>query len=106
LGSLNTLRTSLHAYGPSLELYQQAMAEAKSERTIVSGTREFLGLANSVDFNRVCFQYPGANGPALKDVSFAVPAGKTVAIVGRSGVGKSTIVDLLARLYEPSAGRI
>ena len=54
----------------------------------------------------VTFTYPGAEGPALREVSFDIPAGQTVAIVGRNGAGKSTLVKLVCRLYDPDQGRI
>ncbi|HUC62703.1 MAG TPA: ABC transporter ATP-binding protein/permease [Alphaproteobacteria bacterium] len=58
-----------------------------------------------IRFDRVSFGYD-ARRPILKDVSFAVPPGKTVAIVGPSGAGKSTVSRLLFRFYETSAGRV
>jgi len=57
-------------------------------------------------FEHVSFTYPGASEPALTDVSFHIPAGKKLAIVGENGSGKTTLVKLLARFYEPAAGRI
>ncbi|GGK47032.1 multidrug ABC transporter ATP-binding protein [Nocardia camponoti] len=67
-------------------------------------------LDGEIVFDHVTFEYPGTTKPALKDVSFSVPAGKTLALVGPTGAGKSTIVKLLARLYDlpddPKAGAI
>lgn len=59
-----------------------------------------------IRFEDVMFQYPGRTGPALTEVSFTLEPGKSLAIVGSSGSGKSTIVALLLRFLEPSAGRI
>lgn len=59
----------------------------------------------TVTFNNIDFHYD-ANRPILKNVSFEVPAGKTVAIVGPSGAGKSTISRLLFRFYDPISGSI
>ncbi len=57
-------------------------------------------------FENVSFSYPGSHEAALTDVSFHIPAGKKLAIVGENGSGKTTLVKLLARFYEPSSGRI
>ncbi|MEV6659357.1 ABC transporter ATP-binding protein [Nocardia fluminea] len=57
-------------------------------------------LRGEIVFDDVRFRYPGANAPALDGVSFTVPAGATLALVGPTGAGKSTIVKLLARLYD------
>ena len=59
-----------------------------------------------VSFENVTFYYPGSSSPALKDISFSLKRGQTLGIIGGTGSGKSTIVKLLARLYEPSEGRI
>jgi ATP-binding cassette subfamily B protein len=57
-------------------------------------------------FDGLTFRYPGASTDALDDVAFEVPAGSTLAIVGDNGAGKTTLVKLLARFYDPTAGRI
>ena len=61
---------------------------------------------SAVDFVDVGFTYPGRQVPALRDVSFAVPAGATVALVGPSGAGKTTIANLLLRFWDPTRGVI
>jgi ATP-binding cassette subfamily B protein len=63
-------------------------------------------LTRGIRFDDVTFRYPGTESPALDHVSIDIPAGSTLAIVGENGAGKSTIVKLLLRLYEPDAGRI
>ncbi|MBE1491065.1 ABC transporter ATP-binding protein [Plantactinospora soyae] len=63
-------------------------------------------LRGHVVFENVSFSYPGSDHPALTDLSFEIRSGQTVALVGRNGAGKSTVVKLVARLYDPSAGRI
>ncbi|HET7077623.1 MAG TPA: ABC transporter transmembrane domain-containing protein [Chloroflexia bacterium] len=62
-------------------------------------------ITGDVAFEHVSFGYK-AGQDALRDVSFTIPAGKTVAVVGPSGAGKSTLVNLLVRLYDVGAGRI
>ena len=63
-------------------------------------------LSEGIRFEHVSFAYPGTDRLVLDDVTLDVPAGTVVAIVGENGAGKTTVVKLLAKLYEPSAGRI
>jgi len=58
----------------------------------------------ALEMSRVTFAYPGRRRPALSEVSFAVPAGSTVALVGPSGAGKTTIASLFLRFWDPDAG--
>ncbi|MDQ2655455.1 MAG: ABC transporter ATP-binding protein/permease, partial [Chloroflexota bacterium] len=60
----------------------------------------------AISFADVSFTYPGAETPALQDVSFTITPGKTLALVGESGAGKSTIARLLMRFYDPDAGAV
>lgn len=59
-----------------------------------------------ITFEHVTYRYPGNQVAALEDVSFTIDPGQTIALVGRNGAGKSTIVKLLGRLYDPTEGRI
>ncbi|HUG02674.1 MAG TPA: ABC transporter ATP-binding protein [Longimicrobiales bacterium] len=68
-----------------------------------------LSLARArgeLEFRDVSFRYPGTDRDVLSDVSFRVEAGRTVALVGPTGAGKSTVVALLARLYDPTGGAV
>ena len=67
---------------------------------------ERIELSESISATGVSYSYPGSDEQALHDVSFTIPKGKAVAFVGESGAGKSTIVDLLLGLMEPSNGVI
>ena len=58
------------------------------------------------EFRSVSFKYPGADRPAIENVSFTIESGEKVAVVGRNGAGKSTLVKLMLRLYQPDAGVI
>jgi len=61
----------------------------------------------SLSINKLTFRYPGAgNEPVLEDIDLSIPEGKTTAIVGMSGSGKTTILKLLLRFYEPQKGEI
>ncbi len=61
---------------------------------------------SAIRFEGVSFAYPAARRSALGDIELAVPSGATVALVGPSGAGKTTIANLLLRFWDPSAGRI
>ena len=63
-------------------------------------------LRDGIVFDRVSFRYPGTERWVLRDVSFRIPAGGVVALVGENGAGKTTLVKLLCRMYEPTEGRI
>jgi ATP-binding cassette subfamily B protein len=63
-------------------------------------------LTGGIAFEGVSFAYPGTETEVLNDVNLYLPPGSVVAVVGENGAGKSTIVKLLGRMYEPSAGRI
>jgi ATP-binding cassette subfamily C protein CydCD len=61
---------------------------------------------SAIRFEGASFTYPGARRPALNDIRLEVPAGATLALVGPSGAGKTTIANLLLRFWDPEAGRI
>ena len=63
-------------------------------------------FARGIEFRNVSYRYPGRDEPALRDVSFTIAPGETIALVGRNGAGKTTIVKLLTRLYDPDEGQI
>lgn len=63
-------------------------------------------LHGDIVFDHVSFAYPDDNVPVLRDVSFTIPAGKTAAVLGGTGSGKSTMMYLLQRLYTPTSGKI
>lgn len=77
-----------------------------SEQEIDNGTRVIERAKGDVEFKNVTFCYPGRDIPALRNISMSLPAGKTVALVGRSGSGKSTIASLLTRFYDIQSGEI
>ncbi|HEU5473791.1 MAG TPA: ABC transporter ATP-binding protein [Actinophytocola sp.] len=63
-------------------------------------------VAGAVELRDVSFSYPGSDAPALRGVSLRVAPGETVALVGATGAGKSTVVKLIARFYDPTAGAV
>ena len=63
-------------------------------------------MRGEIRFENVTFAYPGAEKPALIDLSFTIRPGETLAVVGRNGAGKTTLFKLICRLYDPNEGRI
>jgi subfamily B ATP-binding cassette protein MsbA len=70
------------------------------------GGRSFKELREAIRFDSVALRYAPELPPALSDISFTLPKGQMLALVGTSGAGKSSIADLLTGLYAPTAGRI
>ena len=94
---------------------QQAMAAAErifgmldrhTEVREREGARPLEPLRRSVEFRNVAFQYEDGDAPILRDVSFRVAAGQMVAIVGLSGAGKTTLVNLIPRFYDVTGGAV
>jgi ATP-binding cassette subfamily B protein len=67
---------------------------------------EGLAALRSLEYNHVTFRYPGAEVPVVSDVSFTVAAGTTTAIIGSTGAGKTTLVNLAARLFDVDGGGV
>ncbi|VFP88516.1 lipid A ABC transporter ATP-binding protein/permease MsbA [Candidatus Erwinia haradaeae] len=77
-----------------------------SEQEIDHGRYIVKRAIGNIEFRDVTFSYPGRDIPALKGINLSIPSGKTVALVGRSGSGKSTIASLLTRFYDIQHGNI
>ncbi|MDA8714425.1 ABC transporter ATP-binding protein/permease [Flavobacteriales bacterium] len=78
----------------------------KEQPQIVSGPIQATNVQGRLEFRNVTFSYPNSNKEVLSDVSFVIEPGKTLAIIGRTGSGKSTVADLAARMYDPLKGTI
>ncbi|ACS85995.1 lipid A ABC transporter ATP-binding protein/permease MsbA [Musicola paradisiaca] len=85
---------------------QTLFAILDTEQEKDSGTRVLGRAQGDVEFRNVNFAYPGKETLALKNVSLRIPPGKTVALVGRSGSGKSTIASLITRFYDIQSGEV
>jgi subfamily B ATP-binding cassette protein MsbA len=103
------LRRIMNVAGP----LQQGIAAGASVFAVLDGPSEPQGgtlaprrVRGEVEFRHVSFEYMSENGAVLHEVNVSVPAGTTLAIVGRSGSGKSTLVSLLPRFYDPTAGQV
>lgn len=94
---------------------QKAIAGAKRIFALLSNEEKILdsekpiswsSLKKGIRFENVWFSYTGDGNYALKDVSFEIPVGRRLALVGVTGGGKSTVINLLLRMYDPQKGRI
>ncbi|MEE2711449.1 MAG: ABC transporter ATP-binding protein [Planctomycetota bacterium] len=97
----NQWQTSLAAAARVFELLDNDVEDDEDR-----DAREIGPISEGIHFDHVGFAYEGSDGPVLRDLSFKIPAGSTVALVGPSGSGKSTVADLIFRFYEPTTGRI
>ena len=93
--------------------FQRGLAAAKSVFEVLdqpveqdTGQRELENVKGDIRFEHVSFTYPGHDKQVLFDINFSAKAGKTIALVGRSGSGKTTISSLLPRFYELTSGNI
>lgn len=77
-----------------------------TESSIKTGEKTIEKSANTVEFRHVTFTYPNADEPVLRDISFKAGAGEITAIIGRTGCGKSSILKLIPRLYDPTVGHV
>ena len=82
------------------------LLDAKATVTDRRGVREIEGLRGEIRAEHLTFRYPGADYDALSDVSFTIRAGESVGIVGKTGCGKTTLVDLLLRTYNVPDGML
>lgn len=93
--------------------FQKGMAACSSifeildqHNEVDDGTVTLDRAKGKIEFSDVTFTYAGKNSPALSNVSFVAQPGQTIALVGRSGSGKSTISSLLTRFYRPDSGEV
>ena len=77
-----------------------------TEPSITDGDGAETSSSGTVEFRDVSFRYPGANGDVLHNISFKAEKGETVAFIGATGSGKSTIVDLIPRFYDATGGQV
>ena len=85
--------------------YDFLMLESRIREPAVPRAMVFP-FRGEIRFEKVAFDYPSSQRSVLKDFNLAIRSGETIAIVGRNGVGKTTLIKLLCRLYDPAEGRI
>ncbi|WP_367670729.1 lipid A ABC transporter ATP-binding protein/permease MsbA [Sodalis-like secondary symbiont of Drepanosiphum platanoidis] len=93
--------------------FQKGMAACQTLFSILDmekeqdkGTINVIRAKGNIHFKNVMFSYPGKNIMSLKNICFKIPKNKTIALVGKSGSGKSTIINLLTRFYDVQNGKI
>ncbi|MDX2163486.1 MAG: ABC transporter ATP-binding protein [bacterium] len=106
-GALSTLTTSAGGVYQSVLFLDDLFTflDLQPRLTADQGTSA-PPLQHALRFENVTFQYPGSDRYALRDFSMTIPAGKIIALVGENGEGKTTLMKLLSRFYDPSQGRI
>lgn len=105
LQALMDLYLRIERAGVSLDRIFEFLDVAREEEERPGGSLVVPSLRGEIEFRNVSFAYDAAE-PVLRDVSFSIPAGGRLAVLGPSGTGKTTVADLLVRLYDPSAGTI
>ena len=107
----------LAALAQSATQFQNSLSGLDRVLDLLEEPREMQSTANSIrvdrasvagdiGFENVSFTYPGTDTPALREITLSVAAGQTVALVGPSGAGKTTLSNLVARFYDPTSGRV
>jgi len=105
------------AFGWVTNMLQRGMASWKRMMEVLDATPDIsdaritdagrsVSLTGAIEFRHLTFTYPGAERPVLENVSLRIEAGQTVAFVGATGSGKSTLISLLPRLHEPPPGTV
>lgn len=110
---VNMLTWPVATVGWVTSLVQQAEASQErineflnTEPDIQNKVKDLTPIKGDIEFKNVSFVYPDTNIEALKDVSFKIKSGETLAILGKTGSGKSTILDLIGRLYDINNGQV
>lgn len=110
---VNMLTWPVTALGWITSIVQRAAASQKRINEFLHVKNEIVSLKNiekpisgAISFDKVDFTYPDSGIEALKDISFEVKAGESIAIIGTTGSGKSTIANLICRMYDSTNGKI
>lgn len=112
---VNMLVWPMIACGDAINTFAQGGASLKRVRAVMTTEPEVkdeqqepesIRLSGRITFAHLTYTHKGAREPALSDICLEVPAGTTLAVVGRTGSGKTTLVDLLLRLYNTESGMI
>ena len=110
--AIGLIYTPIRRLGTANNSLQQARAAAErifyllDEKPEAEGTKNLPPVKDEIIFSDVNFVYPGTKRKVLDNINFKVKKGELVAIVGKSGAGKTTLVDMLPRFYKPTGGKI
>ncbi|WP_169237497.1 ABC transporter ATP-binding protein [Candidatus Roseilinea sp. NK_OTU-006] len=109
LGAVNALGTQLNAFSQtataSVRIFE-LLDEPVTIRSPARPQRLSGELRGEIEFEQVSFRYPTSRANTLRDINLRIPAGSSLAVVGATGSGKSTLVHLIGRFYDPRAGRV
>ena len=100
------IKGSLGSAGPTLDLLEELGSSYELEEISDDIDRDHLGFKAQIELQNVTFTYPNKNVPALDNVSLTIAEGSTVAVVGSSGAGKTTLVDVILGVLSPQRGNV
>ncbi|MDE7016259.1 MAG: ABC transporter ATP-binding protein/permease [Lachnospiraceae bacterium] len=107
VGKINEYTTNMLYAMPSVDLVYHDLTEIASyEEKRDAEAREVWNLKEGIRVEGVTYTYPDVEEPVIQNADFVVPKGKTVAFIGASGAGKTTMVDIILGLLEPQSGRV
>lgn len=115
IGYLGRLTWPMIAVGRIINIFQRGSASMGRILEIMNTSPQIQSIPGAVpprnvqgelEFQNLTFKYPGTNNPVLNNISLSVPAGTSLAIVGHTGSGKSSLVNLIPRLFDPPKGTI
>jgi ATP-binding cassette, subfamily B, multidrug efflux pump len=115
MGYLSMLTFPTIAVGWVINIFQRGTASMARMLEIIEGEPEFPDesgtsipefIQGALEFRNLTFQYPNSRDPVLHNINMIIPAGTTLAIVGHTGSGKSTLVNLIPRLFDPPPGTL
>ena len=114
LGAVNALGTQFNSFSQTatasvriFELLDEPVTiKSPAHVTPVAETRRSASLRGEIEFQDVSFGYPRTNDKSLRHINLCVPAGTSLAIVGSTGAGKTTLINLIGRFYEANSGHV
>ncbi len=106
VGRINEHISDINYSAPSFDLIYHDLKDVEDVSELREGEEGSLELKDAVRVNKVRYTYPGVQEPVLTEATLTIPRGKTIALIGSSGAGKTTLADILLGLLTPERGRI